>query len=156
MNIYPRVPHIEPDYISPDVPVWDIHGRRDLRTARLRGQPEFMTMIDDDPTEFTSMINDSYLPGNLSQQWQRARRLSISTDKNKATKCLEIAQFLLENYKGQVDEEMIEETAIDLMPLPVMNIERIHKRLGLDTKKTAEHPKLLNRFQILKKEEAKI
>lgn len=131
-----------------------------LHRPPLRGQTEIAVMIDDDHTEFEAMVNNGrflpngdYLPGNLSQQWQRARRLSTSTDKNKATKCIEIAQFLLENYKGQVDEEMIEETAIDLMPLPTMNIERIHKRLGLDTKKTAEHPKLLNRFQILKKED---
>jgi hypothetical protein len=174
MNLYPRFPTIEPEYISdeqyreivssdPDVrEAIDIAAAGAVRSGSpvLRGRTEYLAMVDDIPPQIDSsgsgMSTRLASPRRIIGRGDRIYgwdlpRMSYELDKAKATKCLEIAEFLLENV--ETDKLNLIETAIDLMPLPIMNIERIHKRLGLGNNKTAEPPKLLNRFEILKKEE---
>lgn len=103
------------------------YGTSNTEPIALRGYPKLVAMLDD--YEFSGGQMDEY----------------------KAIKCLELAKSILENNGGQINDEMITEMAINLMPLPIMNIERIYKTLE-QGKKPADIKKGLNRFQILKKD----
>jgi len=82
----------------------------------------------------------------------------VINDEEKAQMCLIIADHIFKDLKKWTGPltEIIEETAIDLMSTPTMNIERIFKRIrptqGSNSSLRQDPPQLLSRFQILKKE----
>jgi len=90
----------------------------------LRGQTEHMIMIDD--------------------AWPED---PVINDEEKAQMCLIIADHIFRDLNPLLD--IIQETAVDLMSTPTMNIERIFKRIR--PQKSTSKP--LSRFQILKREE---
>lgn len=125
-------------------------------TTKLRGQPEFLAMLDDrwdvdlqsPPADTLNITRENVMSQNLSTN-QMATTLGYYQGTKKGKMCLDLAMFLFKDL--EVKEDSVQETAIDLMSLPIMNIEHIHIRLGLN-KTEVKQPKLLNRFQILKKE----
>jgi hypothetical protein len=116
----------------------------ELRRAQapLRGQTSLLASIDDNSWG-TNHTDTPEMPVE-----------------EKAQKCRDLAEFLCRYMENT--QEVIDETAIDLMPIPAMNLERIHKRLGMDVvnaclkvlegSENDPPPKPLTRFQILKKE----
>ena len=128
--------------------------------APLRGQEENLQAI---PRAFTlgPLRGQTALLAYHDDDWITPHTDTPSLEE-KAQKCLDLAKFLCQHIRGENREEVIKETAIDLMSIPVMNLERIHKRLIMDVVivclKILERcendppPKPLTRFQILKKE----
>lgn len=111
----------------------------------LRGQAQLVAALDDE-----------------SGPWPSPQRAPEMPLEEKSQKCRDLAEFICRYIKWENIQEVIRETAIDLMDLPDEALEGMYKRFKIDAinaclkalegSENDPTPKPLTRFQILKKD----